>query len=181
MPFHWNLTVALSQCNKGIIEWVTKTGKNTLLCTTNGSFVALTQWDKLFLEKWQKKGDMVKIQNHRTRLGHLENIFFCLFLAIKGRRKKVVWNFFILFLIDFFNFFFLDLLEFYSLKWLRLLIKVSKLTTEHQKWPKMSKKSILTFFCPKPWLEVCLRSGQYLVGVYYTVHSLGSIRTNQWK
>ena len=37
---------------------------------------------------------------------------------------------------------------------LRLLLKVTKVTTEHQKWPKMRQNSVISslFFCPKtPW------------------------------
>ena len=51
--------------------------KTPFLWLTNDSFVALTQCDKLVLRKWQKqnkKGDMVKIENHCIKkiwLGHL--------------------------------------------------------------------------------------------------------------
>ena len=49
----------------------TKTGgKNTLLCQTNDSFVAMTQRDKQDLRTWQKKFkkvDMIKIDNHFTK------------------------------------------------------------------------------------------------------------------
>ena len=55
LPFCWNLFVALSQCNKGIIELVTKRSKTLFLWPTNDVFVALTQCDKLVLRKWQKK------------------------------------------------------------------------------------------------------------------------------
>ena len=59
-------------------------------------------------------------------------------------------------------------------KLLWLLIKVTKVTTEHQKWPKLNQNSIFsTFFCLKgkqsesqsfpQELGVALRSGPYLL------------------
>ena len=42
----------------------------------------------------------------------------------------------------------MDFLDFF-LKLLRLLLKVTDVTTEHQKWPKIGQSSIISFFCPK--------------------------------
>ena len=59
---------------------------------------------------------------------------------------------------------------------LRLLLKVTEVTTEHQKWPKVSQNSIKSSFFaqrakkalaegrrPPQELEVGLRSGPYLL------------------
>ena len=56
--------------------------------------------------------------------------------------------------LDFFGFFgflrfFLDFFGFFK-KLLRLLLKVTEVTTEHQKWPKISTNIVKSpFFCPK--------------------------------
>ena len=85
--FHWNLFVALSQCDKGNIELVTKNGKNTLF-VTNQLFLCHTdsvrQTSYKEMAKNAKKEDMVKVENHCTkkiRLGYLVflwqiNVFF---------------------------------------------------------------------------------------------------------
>ena len=106
--------------------------------------------------------------------------YFCFidFLGIVGLVKFVLllnfWIFwyFEIFLYLFFHLFF-SLLDF--LKLLRLLLTVTKVTTEHQKWPKIGQSSIICpFFGPKckkkpsdngrsPKPEICLRSGPYLL------------------
>ena len=65
----------------------------------------------------------------------------------------VFLNFSDLFFEDFFDFFlfliFFELFGFF-LKSLRLLLKVNKVTTGHQKWPKIGQNRIIgSFFCPK--------------------------------
>ena len=47
------------------------------------------------------------------------------------------------------------------LKLLRLLLKVTKVTTRQQQWPKIGQNSIIKLFLPEG--EVGLRSGPYLL------------------
>ena len=52
---------------------------------------------------------------------------------------------------------FLDLKKLFS-KFLRLILKIKEVTTEQQKWPKISTNSLkIFFFCPKgkqnPWTK----------------------------
>ena len=78
LPFYWNLFVALSQCDEGIIGWQQKWCILTLfvanqwfLCRTDS--VQQTNFNKM--AKNAKKEDMVKIENHcakKIRLGYLE-------------------------------------------------------------------------------------------------------------
>ena len=68
LPFHWNLFISLSQCDKRNLKFVIKNSQKTpFLWPINDSLVALTQCDELVLRKWQKKakkGDMVNIEHH---------------------------------------------------------------------------------------------------------------------
>ena len=64
-------------------------------------------------------------------------------------------------------------------KLLRVLLNVTEVTTEHQKWPKIGTHSVKAFFCPKgkkasaesqsppQELEVSPRSGLYLLVALY--------------
>ena len=96
------------------------------------------------------------------------------FLLIFGLFLVFFWIFGILLIFWFWWFkFFLDI--FFLPKLLRLLLKVIEVSTEHQKWPKISKNHEKPFFAqrvkialavgqsPPQELEVSLRSGQYLL------------------
>ena len=108
---------------------------------------------------------------------------------------RFFWIFFIFFLfwiliLNFFWFlkflnYFLIFFWFFGLfsKWLRLLLKIAEVTTEHQKWPKIStnsvksssfaqraKKASAEGWSPPQKLEVSPHSGLYLLVILITHH-----------
>ena len=82
LPFHRNLFVVLSQCEKGNIELV-KSGKKKNLFVTNRWFFCRTdsvqQTSSKETAKNAKKGDMIKIENHctkKSRLGYFNCVYY---------------------------------------------------------------------------------------------------------
>ena len=115
-----------------------------------------------FFDKRFFKNFLIKKQTKRLLLRFFRRTFFWYFWTFV-KSLELLWNFWIFFgiflgffvgwfwTLDFLEFFgfFKNLFRYFS-KLIRLLLKVTKVTTEQQKWPKMGRNSIISsFFCLK--------------------------------